>query len=145
MQAISPEVRDEGLEEAKRIAEEEEGIGRRPTDWSRWVIPTIAACWSLFQLATASFLLLDSTITRAIHLTFALVIIFLNCPMFKKPIFGLDAFSTKHRIPLMDFVLAALAAIAALKLAGAGEIFCVDSVTGDGIDDLTEALCRPSS
>lgn len=37
------------------------------------------------------------------------------------------------------------AAIAALKLAGAGEIFCVDSVTGDGIDDLTEALCRPSS
>lgn len=27
------------------------------------------------------------------------------------------------------------AAIAALKLAGAGEIFCVDSVTGDGIDD----------
>ena len=35
------------------------------------------------------------------------------------------------------------AAIGTLKLAGARQIFCVDSVTGDGIDELKEVLCRP--
>ena len=116
MQATNPEILDEGLEEARRIAEEEEGIGRRPKDWSHWIIPTIAASWSLFQLATASFLLLDSTVTRAIHLAFALVIIFLNCPTFKKPRLGLDFLSTKERIPLTDFILSAVACVVALNI-----------------------------
>ncbi len=33
-------------------------------------------------------------------------------------------------------------AVAHLKLAGASKIFCVDSVTGDGIDELAAELCR---
>lgn len=35
------------------------------------------------------------------------------------------------------------AAVGALKLAGAGQIFCLDSVTGDGVEDLLEVLCQP--
>ncbi|MDP4726016.1 MAG: hypothetical protein NWS07_01860, partial [Desulfobacterales bacterium] len=53
--------KDEGIELAKRMAEEEEGIGRRPKGPSRFVIPTIGVAWSLFQLSTASWLILDST------------------------------------------------------------------------------------
>ncbi|MFT4050607.1 MAG: EutP/PduV family microcompartment system protein [Solirubrobacterales bacterium] len=33
-------------------------------------------------------------------------------------------------------------AIGHLKLAGAGKVFCVDSVTGDGIEELAAELCR---
>ena len=83
---------DEGLELAKRMAEEEEGIGRRPTGASRHVIPTIAVIWSLFQISIASWLILDSTFIRAIHLGFALLIVFLNFPLLKKPRFGLKFF-----------------------------------------------------
>lgn len=34
------------------------------------------------------------------------------------------------------------AAIGLLRLAGASRVFCVDSVTGDGVDSLVEVLCR---
>ncbi len=116
MQATIPEIRDEGLEEARRIAEEEEGIGRKPKDWSRWIIPVIAVCWSLFHLAIASFLLLDSTMVRAIHLAFALAIIFLNHPMLKSNRLGVDSLSTKERIPLFDYGLALIAFSVALNI-----------------------------
>jgi TRAP-type uncharacterized transport system fused permease subunit len=61
---------DDGLEIARRMAEEEEGVGRRPKGWSKWVIPVIAVSWSLFQLSIASWLIIDSTFIRAIHLGF---------------------------------------------------------------------------
>ena len=94
--------KDEGIELAKRMAEEEEGIGRRPTGPSRFVIPTIGVAWSLFQLSTASWLILDSTFIRAIHLAFAMLIVYLNYPLFKKPRFGIGYFSTTEKIPLLD-------------------------------------------
>ena len=34
---------DDGLELARKMAEEEEGISRRPKGFSRYVIPTVAA------------------------------------------------------------------------------------------------------
>ncbi len=108
---------DEGLELARRMAEEEEGIGRRPRGPAKYVIPTVAVCWSLFQLSIASWLILDSTYTRAIHLAFALTIVFLNCPMFKHKKFGLNFLSTTSRIPWIDFVVAAAAAYCALYIA----------------------------
>ena len=39
---------DEGVEVARKMAEEEEGIGRKPLGITKWVIPTIAVTWSLF-------------------------------------------------------------------------------------------------
>ena len=101
------EAPDEGLELARRLAEEEEGVGRRPKGPTRFVIPTIAVAWSLFQLSIASWLIIDSTFIRAIHLAFALVIVFLNYPVLKHPRFGLKFLAIGDRIPLIDYFIAA--------------------------------------
>jgi len=117
MTQIDETAKGEGLELARRMAEEEEGIGRRPKGWTRYIIPTVAAAWSLFQLSIASFWVLDSTYTRAIHLAFAMVIVFLNYPMFKRTRFGLKFLSTTNRIPIIDFMVAIVAGISALYIA----------------------------
>ena len=108
---------DDGLELAKRMAEEEEGVGRRPKGWDRYIIPTVAVAWSLFQLSIASFWVLDSTYTRAIHLGFAMFIVFLNYPVLKKTRFGLKFLSATDRIPVFDFIMATVAGLAALYIA----------------------------
>lgn len=107
---------EDGLDEAQRLAEEEEGIGRKPDGWQKYLIPTIAIAWSLFQLSLPRFVLLDSTYIRAIHLAFAMVLVFLNYPLLKKPIFGLKYFAQHKRIPILDMVIAAFAAYCALYL-----------------------------
>lgn len=108
---------DEGIEAARRMAEEEEGIGRRPKGPAKWVIPTIGVTWSLFQLSIASWLVLDSTYIRAIHLAFAMLMVFLSYPLFKKPRFGLKYFAQADRIPLLDYVIAIVGALSALYIA----------------------------
>lgn len=108
---------DEGLELAKRLAEEEEGISRRPKGPSKYVIPFIAVAWSFFQLSIASWLILDSTFIRAIHLGFALLIVFLNYPFFKKARFGLKFLSVTDRIPIFDYIIGIAAAFCALYIA----------------------------
>jgi TRAP transporter 4TM/12TM fusion protein len=109
--------KDEGLELARRMAEEEEGIGRRPRGLEKYVIPTIAVVWSLFQLSIASWLILDSTFIRAIHLGFAMLIVFLNYPLLKKERFGLKFLSATDRIPIFDYLMAIVACLAALYIA----------------------------
>ncbi|SLM29437.1 TRAP-type transporter, 4TM/12TM fusion protein (Permease) [Desulfamplus magnetovallimortis] len=108
---------DDGIELARKLAEEEEGIGRKPEDFTKYIIPTIAICWSLFQLAIARWLTLDSTYIRAIHLGFALMIVFLNYPFFKKPYFGLTFLAQTKKIPIMDFIIAIVASFSALYIA----------------------------
>ena len=111
------EKNEEGLELAKRMAEEEEGIGRRPKGWARFVIPTVAVVWSLYQLSIASWLIMDSTFIRAIHLGFALLIVYLNYPLLKKPRFGLKFLSTTTRIPIGDYIIGIIACFSALYIA----------------------------
>jgi len=108
---------DEGLALAKRMAEEEEGIGRRPKGYSQYVIPVVCVAWSIFQLSIASWLILDSTFIRAIHLGFALLVVFLNYPLFKKTRFGLKYFSATDKIPVLDWVVGIIAAFSALYIA----------------------------
>jgi TRAP transporter 4TM/12TM fusion protein len=108
---------DEGLELAKRMAEEEEGIGRRPKGYSQYVIPVVCVVWSIFQLSIASWLILDSTFIRAIHLGFALLVVYLNYPLFKKTRFGLKYFSATNRIPILDYIIGIIAAFSALYIA----------------------------
>ncbi len=108
---------DDGLEMARRMAEEEEGIGRRPRGLEKYVIPAVAVCWSLFQLSIASWLILDSTYIRAIHLGFALLIVYLNYPMLKSAPPWLRYFSATDRIPLLDYAVAILACVSALYIA----------------------------
>jgi len=108
---------EDGLELARKMAEEEEGIGRLPKGPSKYIIPTIAVAWSIFQLSIASWLILDSTFIRAIHLGFALLIVFLNYPFLKKPRFGLKFLSATDRIPIFDYIIAITASLSALYIA----------------------------
>ena len=108
--------KDESLEIARRMTEEEEGIGRRPQGVPKYVIPFIAVLWSFFQLSIASWLILDSTFIRAIHLGFALLIVFLNYPFFKKTRFGLRYFAAKDRIPILDCLIGIIATFAAIYI-----------------------------
>ena len=109
--------KEEGLEVAKRLAEEEEGINRRPKGWQKYIIPTIAVCWSLYQLALPKWLILDSTIIRSVHLGFALLIVYLNWPLLKTPRLGLKFLAIKDRIPWFDMVIAVIAAVSAMYIA----------------------------
>jgi TRAP transporter 4TM/12TM fusion protein len=108
---------DEGLELARKMAEEEEGIARRPRGPTKWVIPTIGVIWSFFQLSIASWWILDTVFIRAIHLGFALLIVYLNYPFLKETRLGLKFLSVKDRIPWYDFVIAVVACFAAVYIA----------------------------
>jgi len=108
------QTKEDRLDLAQRMAEEEKGMGRTLRGPSHHVVSVIAVCWSLFHLSVASWLILDSWFTRAIHLAFAILIVYLSFPMFKKTRLGLRFLSARDRIPLMDYVLGVLAAIAAL-------------------------------
>ncbi|MDJ0815815.1 MAG: TRAP transporter permease [Desulfobacterales bacterium] len=113
----SIEQKDDGLEIAKKMAEEEEGVARRPVGPTKWVIPTIGVIWSLFQLSIASWWILDTVFMRSIHLGFALLIVFLNYPVLKEPRFGLKFLSIKNRIPPWDFLIAIIACFSAVYIA----------------------------
>jgi TRAP-type uncharacterized transport system fused permease subunit len=109
--------KDEGLELAQRMAEEEEGVSRKPLGAERYVIPTIAVIWCFFQMSIASWWILDTIFIRAVHLGFALLIVYLNFPMFKETHRGLKFLSVKHKIPIMDYGVAVIAAICATYIA----------------------------
>ena len=111
---------DADLAEAQRIADEAEGGSRHiERGVGKWLIPGLAAIWSIFQLLLPSAILLDSTIVRSIHLTFAIVLVFLTHPMLKKPRSGkLGAYlSARDRITLLDYATAIAAGIAAFYIA----------------------------
>lgn len=79
------------------------------------VIAAIAIAWALFQLALPKFVILDSLKIRAIHLTFAVVLVFLTSPFARKRgNIGIGA--QKSRIPLYDYLLAAAAFITVLYI-----------------------------
>jgi TRAP transporter 4TM/12TM fusion protein len=117
MGASRPEEMDAGLDDARRMAEKEAGFGRRPGGASRFVIPVVAVTWSLFQLSIASWWVLDSTFTRAIHLSFALLIVFLNYPMLNRPRGRWRMLAVTDRIPVGDYAVALVAALAAAYIA----------------------------
>ncbi|OQY12545.1 MAG: C4-dicarboxylate ABC transporter, partial [Desulfobacteraceae bacterium 4572_19] len=117
MTKINTKLDENDVDLAKRLAEEEEGISRKPEGFTKYIIPGVAVCWSLFQLSIASWLILDSTFIRAIHLAFALLIVYLNFPVFKKTRFGLKFLSIKDRIPVWDYFIGIVAALSALYIA----------------------------
>ena len=116
MNDLEEREKEEGLDLAKKLAEEEEGVGRLPKGPSRFVIPTVAVIWSLFQLSIASWLILDTVFIRAIHLGFALLIVFLNYPLLKKPRLGLKFLSATDKIPIFDYIVAFIAAFSAMYI-----------------------------
>jgi TRAP transporter 4TM/12TM fusion protein len=100
----------------EEIIAEETGEFRILKGLERYFIPVIAFTWSLFQLSISSWLLLDSITIRAIHLAFAILIIFLSVPVFKKPHKHLEFLASRDRIPWNDYLFAIGGAISALYL-----------------------------
>ncbi|UCF89683.1 MAG: TRAP transporter permease [bacterium] len=108
---------DDGVEEAKRIAEEEESGYRHPEGWQRHIVPTIAIAWCLFQLSIASWLLMNSIYVRAIHLGFAMLIAYFSYPAVKRPVKGFFSFlSARTKIPFFDLALGIVGCLCALYL-----------------------------
>ncbi len=112
------QLEDEGAKIAQKLVEEAEAGARYPTEgWQRWVIPIIAASWSIFQLLLAEVLLLNADVTRAIHLAFAIVLVYLSYPLFKKKVISAKWLSDKKKFHTIDFLLAAAACLCALYIA----------------------------
>ncbi len=81
------ELEVEQAEESQKVLNELEGqrvFGVKHYEF--WLISIIALCWSLFQL----YIVIEptnSTISRSIHLSFALTLAFMVYPMMRKPYF----------------------------------------------------------
>jgi len=102
---------------AKLIVKDEKTIERKPKGPSQYVIPVIAVIWSCFQLSISSWFILDTIFIRAIHLGFALLIVFLNYPLFKKSHWGLKILYAKDRIPIFDYITGIIACFSAIYIA----------------------------
>ena len=84
---------------------------RRPTGYIAVIISVIAIAMSLFHFYTGGFGLWLALKQRALHLAFALALIFLTYPTTKKG-FGSD----KAKVPFIDMVLAVLGAVSCIYL-----------------------------
>lgn len=97
-----------GAEEAARMVEESEMGGRRPTGLVAKLIVSLALAWSLFQVAIASVIAVESRLARAYHIFFAIALAFLVFPANKK--------NPSKEVPWYDYVCAAVAAFGAVYL-----------------------------
>lgn len=118
---LEHEVSEEELLEAQRIADEAEGGTRNIQEGpTRWIIPVLAVSWSVFQLLISSVILLNSTITRSVHLAFAITLVFLSHPTLgKKKGTGKirEYLSRRDRYSIVDYALALAAGLTALYIA----------------------------
>jgi TRAP transporter 4TM/12TM fusion protein len=95
-------VRDEALvKKAEEMIEKQEFGERRLSGIPYQITFLLAIAFSCFQLYTAFFGVLTSTLQRSIHLTFAIVLCFLFYPFSKK--------SKRKTIHFLDFVIAVVA------------------------------------
>lgn len=110
---------DDGVQKARLIAEEAEFGSRRLTGPGRFVVPVIAAAWSLFQLSLPQLIILPSTYIRCIHLAFAIILVYFSYPAFRKIRMprALSFLSAKNRIPALDVILGIVASAVSLYLA----------------------------
>jgi TRAP transporter 4TM/12TM fusion protein len=106
-----------GLQSAEELLRIETGHIRRLRSFENILVAVIAIAWALFQLSLATILVLDSTTERTIHLAFAMGLLFLVNPCLKKSRKYLGFLSVIDRIPLIDYIFAAVGALAALYLA----------------------------
>jgi TRAP transporter 4TM/12TM fusion protein len=104
----------------KKYAEEllraETGDVRSLRRHERWLVGFVAVSWAIFQLALAGFFVLDSTKVRAVHLAFAMALLFLLDPCIKHPKNYLRFLSVTNRIPLIDYSLALAGVLCALYI-----------------------------
>ena len=80
----------------------------------RTVVATISVAWALFQLSLPRLIILDSTTVRAVHLAFAITLVFLTFRGRAKHKQGKKFFNETSCIPLIDYILAGLACLSVL-------------------------------
>lgn len=101
---------------AEDLLRAETGDVRSLNKYEKWLIGGLGISWALFQLALAGFLVLDSTKVRAIHLAFAMGMLFLLDPCLKKPVKYLRFLAVRDRIPVIDYLFAVIAILSALYI-----------------------------
>ncbi len=79
-----------------------------------FVVTGLAFAWSVFQILVAQIMPLSADIVRAVHLAFALSLVFLCYPVFRKAKGG--PAGDVHNLPWWDAAAAVLAALAALYI-----------------------------
>ncbi len=117
------ESRPDNVSRAEELAAEVETGARNPKGWQRPLIPALCFLWALYQLYIASTLPSDLTvatgieffqfignlsISRKIHLMFALVLAIMSYPLWKR--------ASRETIPLYDWFLILLGAGAILYM-----------------------------
>jgi len=103
----------------EKLVEAEHGLRGDAKGVTHALTLVIALCWSLFQLASASVLLLNTVYVRAIHLAFAISLVFLNIPMLKmgrSSRWDLRILLAMNRVTIIDYIFAILASFSALYL-----------------------------
>ncbi len=102
-----------------KINDTEHGLRGDSIGITHTLTAVIALSWSLFQLASVSLFLLDSLYVRAIHLAFAILLVYLNIPMLKNsksPAWDLRILLAMNRVTILDYILGILASFAALYI-----------------------------
>jgi len=105
------------MKTAEEILKEETGDVRSLRPFERNLISVIAISWAVFQLSLASFLILDGTTVRAVHLAFAMAILFLSVPVKMTKVEDMSYIAARDRIPINDYILAIVGAASALYIA----------------------------
>src|SRR5690625_3972144 len=95
-------------EAAQQMVEEAELGGRKPQGLMIWIIFALAIGWSLFQLGIASVFTLDAFRSRAVHLTFAIILTYLVFPAKRR--------GGARKIPWYDYLGAVLGGLTTLYL-----------------------------
>lgn len=99
------------------ILKEETGELRSLRPYESYLVSAICVAWALFQLALASFLILDGTTIRAVHLAFAISVLYLSMPMFRKPYPFTKYIAATDKIPVNDYLFAILGVACSLYIA----------------------------
>jgi len=102
--------------ELERILQEESGVTRLYRKFDYWLIHGIALAWALFQLSLPRLVILDSVTIRSVHLAFAIALVFLGVPFTRKRARDIPGLHSLKHTPLIDFVIAAVAVLAALYI-----------------------------
>jgi TRAP transporter 4TM/12TM fusion protein len=95
----------------------ETGSLRRLRPHEAYLVTTVGVAWALYQLALPSVLIIDQTIERAIHLAFAMGMVFLVRPFSRLSRPPFRRLAIIDGIPIIDYLCAALGALTALYLA----------------------------
>lgn len=102
---------------AEGILHTKTGSLRRLRPHEAYLVTAVGIAWALYQLALPSVLIIDQTTERAIHLAFAMGMVFLLRPLRPSGRKSFKCLAVTDHIPIIDYICAILGALTALYLA----------------------------